>query len=69
MLKINNTNKNIYNFLKNWLIPVITAIIISILINKFIFFNVYLPPTGSMIPTLNNYDRALVSRIYNMVHN
>ena len=65
-MKINNTNKRIYNFFKNWLIPVITAIVISLLIQKFIFFNVYLPPSGSMIPTLNNNDRALVSRIYNI---
>ena len=66
MLKVNNTNKRICNFFKNWLIPVITAIVISLLIQKFIFFNVYLPPSGSMIPTLNNCDRALVSRIYNI---
>lgn len=65
-MKINNTNKRIYNFFKNWLIPIITAIIISVVIQKFIFFNVYLPPSGSMIPTLNNCDRALVSRIYNL---
>lgn len=68
-MKINSKNKNIYNFFKNWLIPVITAIIIGVLIQKFIFFNVYLPPSGSMIPTLNNYDKALVSRIYNLDNN
>jgi len=69
LLKINNTNKKIYNFFKNWLIPIMTAIIISLLIQKFIFFNVYLPPSGSMIPTLNDNDKALVSRIYNLDNN
>lgn len=68
MEEINNVNKNINikKFFKDWVIPITTALIIATLINKFIFFNVYLPPSGSMIPTLNDYDRALVSRIYNM---
>lgn len=64
-----NVKKNsitIRGFFKEWVIPITSAIIIAILINKFLFFNVSLPPSGSMIPTLNNYDRALVSRIYNM---
>ena len=66
--KVNNAKSNINKsgFFKDWVIPIISAIIISFLINKFLFFNVSLPPSGSMIPTLNDYDRALVSRIYNM---
>lgn len=66
MQEINNVNKKIKIFVKDWVIPITTALIVATLINKFIFFNVYLPPSGSMIPTLNDYDRALVSRIYNM---
>lgn len=58
-------NDNIKSFFKEWVIPIISALIIAVLINKFVFFNVYLPPSGSMIPTLNNYDRVIVSRIYN----
>lgn len=67
MEEVNNAKRNNMNksgFLKEWVIPVTSAIIISILINKFLFFNISLPPSGSMIPTLNDYDRALVSRIY-----
>lgn len=69
MEESNNSKKNNINessFFKEWVIPIIGAIIIALLINKFLFFNIYLPPTGSMIPTLNNYDKALVSRIYDM---
>lgn len=63
--KITKSNINKSGFFKDWIIPILSAIIISLLINKFLFFNVLLPPSGSMIPTLNDYDRALVSRIYN----
>ncbi|WP_160687025.1 signal peptidase I [Clostridium sp. C2-6-12] len=58
-------NLNVNKLFKEWVIPIISALILAVLINKFIFFNVYLPPSGSMIPTLNNYDRVIVSRIYN----
>lgn len=51
--------------LKDWLIPVLIAIIIGLLINRFIFFTVFVP-TGSMIPTINVDDKAIVSRIYNI---
>jgi signal peptidase I len=63
-IKENNINKS--DFFREWVIPIISAIVISLLINKFLLFNIYLPPSGSMIPTLNNYDRALVSKIYDV---
>ena len=47
-----------------WLIPILTAVIISFIINKFIIFQVEIP-SGSMIPTLNKYDRLFVRRVYN----
>lgn len=52
------------SFFKEWIVPIISAILIAILINKFIFFNVTVP-TGSMIPTINKDDRFMVTRIYN----
>jgi signal peptidase I len=61
-----NKNYNIKTFFKEWVIPIISALILAVLINKFVFFNVYLPPSGSMIPTLNDNDKVLVTRIYNM---
>ena len=52
------------NFFKDWIIPIFAALVIAMLINKFVFFNVYVP-TGSMIPTINENDKILVTRIYN----
>jgi signal peptidase I len=61
---LNNKNSFIKNFVKDWIMPICAALIIAVLINKFIFFNVYVP-TGSMIPTINENDKILVTRIYN----
>lgn len=52
-------------FFKEWVMPIICAIGIVFLLNKFIFINVNLPPSGSMIPTLNNNDRLIATRIWN----
>ncbi|MDR3598260.1 signal peptidase I [Clostridium sp.] len=52
------------NFVKEWIFPIIAAIAISILINKFLFFNVYVP-TPSMVPTLNVKDKFVVTKVYN----
>ena len=63
----NNTNKknmSIKSFIKDWVIPIISALIIALLINKFLFFNVVVP-TGSMIPTINKEDKGVISVIYN----
>ena len=59
----NNLNK-VTNFFKEWIIPVIAAIAIAILINKFLVYNVYIP-SESMVPTLNVGDKLVVTRIYN----
>ena len=62
-VKENNIKKS--GFFKEWIMPVISAIIICILLNKFVFFNVQVP-TPSMVPTINVEDRAVVTRIYNL---
>lgn len=49
---------------KDWIVPIIAAIIIAFLINKFVFFNVTVP-TGSMLPTINLKDKILVTRVHN----
>lgn len=49
---------------KDWIIPIIAAIIIAFVINKLIFFNVTVP-TGSMLPTINLGDKILVTRVHN----
>ncbi|NME83101.1 signal peptidase I [Clostridium sp. SM-530-WT-3G] len=55
--------KKTNNFFIEWLLPIIAAIGIAILINKFVFFNVYIP-SESMVPTLNVGDKLVVTRIY-----
>jgi signal peptidase I len=49
---------------RDWIIPIIAAIIIAFIINKLIFFNVTVP-TGSMLPTINLGDKILVTRVHN----
>lgn len=51
------------NFITDWVMPIITALIITTLIHKFVFINVFVP-TGSMIPTINLDDKVCVTRIY-----
>lgn len=53
------------SFFKEWIIPMAIALVIAILINKFIIFKVYIP-SESMVPTLNVEDRLLVTRIYDL---
>lgn len=58
-------NSKTVDFFKEWIVPIISAIGIALLINKFIFINVVLPPSGSMIPTLNDNDRLIATRVLN----
>lgn len=48
----------------NWIIPIVSALIIAFIINKFVIFQVEIP-SGSMIPTLNINDRLFATRVYN----
>lgn len=51
-------------FLYEWGIPVAVAVVLALLITKFIVFKVYIP-SESMVPTLNVGDRLFVTRVYN----
>ncbi|WMJ80553.1 signal peptidase I [Clostridium sp. MB40-C1] len=51
------------NFFKEWILPIGAAIILAILINQFLFFQVSVP-TKSMYPTIKPKDRIIVTRIY-----
>lgn len=53
------------NFITEWGIPIISAIILAFLINKFLLFKVLIP-SESMVPTLNVGDRLFVTRVYNL---
>ncbi|MDP4178614.1 MAG: signal peptidase I [Bacillota bacterium] len=61
------TNNKLVNFIKDWVIPVLIAVLLTILIRKFLFFNIQVP-TGSMIPTIEINDRLLVTKVYNTNH-
>ncbi|MDO5516699.1 MAG: signal peptidase I [Clostridium sp.] len=50
-------------FFIEWVIPVVSAIILSVMINKFIIINTEIP-SGSMIPTLNINDKLIVTKIF-----
>lgn len=65
---VNNSEDNgngIINFIKEWVFPIACALGIWFLLNRFVFINVSLPPSGSMIPTLNNNDRLIATRVWN----
>lgn len=55
----------IFQFLLDWGIPIITAVVFAMLIKKFVFFNVEVPTT-SMVPTINANDRLISTRVYNL---
>lgn len=50
-------------FFKEWIVPIGAAIILAVLINKFLFFQVSVP-TKSMYPTIAPGDRIIVTRLY-----
>lgn len=55
---------NFKKLFTEWVIPIGFAIILVLLINKFLFFQVSVP-TRSMYPTIKPGDRIIVSRIHN----
>ncbi|MBE6049405.1 MAG: signal peptidase I [Clostridium sp.] len=58
-------NKKYTKFFKEWVLPIISAVIIALLIKNFLLFKVYIPST-SMVPTLNVGDHLFVSKVYNV---
>lgn len=55
----------IMKFIKDWVIPILIAFVITILINKLVFFNIQVP-TSSMFPTIKEGDRIMVLRVHNL---
>ena len=49
----------------DWIVPIAIALIIALLINKYLIFKVEIP-SGSMIPTLNKDDQLFASRVHNV---
>ena len=52
------------SFIIGWIIPIIAAIGLAFLINKFVVFKIVVP-TSSMAPTIEAGDQILVSRLFN----
>jgi signal peptidase I len=55
---------SIKKFFFDWIVPVAVAIVIALLINKFLLFKIYIP-SESMVPTLQVGDQLFVTKIYN----
>ena len=49
----------ITNFFTEWVVPILIALVLAFLINKFLIFKVKIP-SESMVPTLNVGDRLFV---------
>jgi len=55
--------KLLKHFIREWVFPILGAVIIASLINKFLFYKVTIP-SASMYPTIKIDDNIIVTRIY-----
>lgn len=56
---------SIKKFIFDWVVPFAVAIILALLINKFLIFKI-LVPTSSMFPTIKPQDRIMATRVHNV---
>ncbi|WP_298844069.1 signal peptidase I [Clostridium sp.] len=56
--------KSLKYLIKEWLLPILAAIILAMLIKEFLFYQVKVP-SGSMYPTIKVGDRIIVTKVYN----
>ncbi len=59
------SNKRVRNFIFEWIIPVLIAILASVLINRFVGFP-FNVPTSSMYPAIKEGDFGIATRVYNV---
>ena len=52
-------------FLYDWILPVVLALVATLIINRYLLFKVYIP-SESMKPTLEKGDQLFVTRVYNL---
>lgn len=50
-------------FIIEWVVPVVGAVILSLMINRFVLIYTEIP-SGSMIPTLNINDKLIITKIF-----
>jgi signal peptidase I len=55
--------KQLKHAMKEWIVPILIAIILATSINKFLFYNIKIP-SESMYPTIKVGDRITVTRVY-----
>lgn len=56
--------KSLKYLIKEWLLPILVAIILAMLIKEFLFYQVKVP-SASMYPTIKIGDRIIVTKVYN----
>ena len=61
---MNTSNNKFLKIIKEWIIPIVCAVILATLINKFLVFKVVVP-TGSMEPAVMPGDQIFATKIYN----
>ncbi len=59
------TNNSLKNFISEWIIPVIIALIAAVLIKTFVAFT-FNVPTTSMYPAINAGDFGVATKVYNV---
>ncbi|AMN30639.1 signal peptidase I (plasmid) [Clostridium perfringens] len=58
------SNKKFKNLFSNWLIPIIAAVLLAVIINKFLLYKIVVP-SPSMFPTVEVGNQLFVTKIYN----
>ncbi|SQC85072.1 signal peptidase type I [Clostridium perfringens] len=61
------SNKKFRNLFNNWTIPIIMAIIMTVIINKFLLYKIVVP-SSSMFPTVEVGNQLFVTKVYNTLN-
>lgn len=64
MMEKSSDRNPMIKFLLDWVVPIGAAILLAMLINKFLLYKVSVP-TESMYPTIKKGDQMFVTKIYN----